>query len=198
MDSHLSKRAPLRALLAMAALSLGLVLPGIAAGDTNPSDSQVTARVKEALAAVGSLKGANIGVKTADGVVTLSGTVSDPHAKFAAVAAVIKVEGVRILDDELKTPSELQKPAGTGAAKPAVWRPVRDDKITTDVKQVLASSLPNRYKLDVKTTDGVVHLRGDLKDQDAIARIKGLVAQVDGVKRVDTSELDAPFVAIAY
>ena len=105
MHKYLSKLASLRALLAVAVLGLGLGLsmPGHA---DNLSDSQVTTKVKAALATVKSIKGANIAVKTVDGVVTLSGTVSDPHAKFAAVAAVIDLEGVRILDDQLKTQTD--------------------------------------------------------------------------------------------
>ena len=77
-------------------------------------------------------------------------------------------------------------------------QPARDERITLDVRQALAESLPSHYKVDVKTTDGVVYLRGDLKDQDAIAFVKGRVEQVDGVKSVDTSELDAPYISIAY
>lgn len=112
MDSK-SKRISLRALLAVAVLGLGLglAMPAIA-GDL--SDSQVTVKVKAALATVKSIKGANIGVKTVDGVVTLSGTVSDPHAKFAAVAAVVDLEGVRILDDRLKTKTDRNEVAVTG------------------------------------------------------------------------------------
>lgn len=114
MNDYRSKLMSLRTLLAVTVLGLGLGLstPGIAAG--NLSDSQVTTRVKAALANVKSLKGANISVKTVDGVVTLSGTVSDPHAKFAAVAAVVDLEGVRILDDQLKTETDHNQVADAG------------------------------------------------------------------------------------
>lgn len=110
MNTYLSKQVSLRTLPAIAALSfaLGLAMPVTATGDTRVSDSQVTAGVKEAIAGVPSLKGYKISVKTVDGVVTLSGAVNDYHAKFAAVTAALKVEGVRILDDELKTPAERQ------------------------------------------------------------------------------------------
>ena len=110
MSRYLSKRASRRALPAMAALvlALGLAMPGTATSDPRVSDSQVTARVKQAIAGVASLKGFKIGVKTVDGVVTLSGAVNDYHAKFAAVTAALKVEGVRILDDKLQTPAERQ------------------------------------------------------------------------------------------
>lgn len=110
MDTQ-SKRTSLRTLLAVAVLGLSVGLPAMA-GDL--SDSQVTMKVKAALATVKSIKGASIAVKTVDGVVTLSGTVSDPHAKFAAVAAVVDLQGVRILDDQLKTKIDRNEVAAAG------------------------------------------------------------------------------------
>ena len=203
MNKHLSKKASLRALLAMVALSLGLGLsmPGSAAVDNSVSDSQITAQVKQQIAAEPTLKGADIGVKTVKGVVTLSGTVSDPHAKFAAAAAAIRVQGVLTLNDDLKVASDRQTVALASSASPArsvMRHSARDERITLDVQQTLAESLAKPYKVDVKTTDGVVHLRGDLKDRDAIAFVKGRVEQVDGVKGVDTSELDVPYISITY
>ena len=111
MDTQ-SKRTSLRALLAVAVLGLSVGLPAMA---SDLSDSQVTLKVKAALATVKSIKGASIAVKTVDGVVTLSGTVSDPHAKFAAVAAVVDLEGVRILEDQLKTKTDRNEVAATDA-----------------------------------------------------------------------------------
>jgi hyperosmotically inducible protein len=203
MNKHLSKKASLRALLAMVALSLGLGLsiPGSAAMDNGVSDSQITAQVKQQIAGEPTLKGADIDVKTVKGVVTLSGTVSDPHAKFAAAAAAIRVQGVLTLNDDLKVASDRQTVALASAPSPArsaMRHSARDARITLGVQQVLAESLARPYKVDVKTTDGVVHLRGDLKDRDAIAFVKERVQQVDGVKSVDTSELDVPFISITY
>jgi hyperosmotically inducible periplasmic protein len=203
MKKHLSKQASLRALLATAALSvgLGLAMPASAAMDDHVSDSQITAQVKQPIAAEPTLKGADIDVKTEKGVVTLSGTVSDPHAKFAAAAAAIRVQGVLTLNDDLKVASDRQRVAWVSSASragSAMRHSARDERITQDVRQVLAESIPHHYKVDVKTTDGVVYLRGDLKDQDAIAFVTGRVEQVDGVKSVNTSELDAPYISIAY
>jgi hyperosmotically inducible protein len=203
MKQHLSDKVSLRILLATAALSagLGLAMPGSAATDDSVSDSQITAQVKEQIAGEPTLKGANIDVKTVKRAVTLSGTVSDPHAKFAAAAAAIRVRGVLTLNDDLKVASDRQKVASATSfspARPAMRHSARDERITLDVRQALAESLPSPYKLDVKTTDGVVYLRGDLKDQDAIAFVKGRVEQVDGVKSVNISELDVPFISMAY
>lgn len=200
MNRYLSDNAPLRTLLAVATLafSLGLGKPVIAAGSS--SDNGITARVKENLAGVERLKGDDIGVKTVNGVVTLSGTVRDPHAKFAAAQAAISVEGVRVLDDELKTAPVPRKVAMADPkpGKPMPRHSARDDKITANVRQLLAYSLPSRYKVDVVTSDGVVYLSGDLQSRDAVTRVSTLVAQVNGVKSVNTVGLDAPFVTMVY
>jgi osmotically-inducible protein OsmY len=187
--------------MAVLSLGLGFAMPGSAATDNGVSDSQITSQVKQQIAAEPTLKGTDIGVQTANRVVTLSGTVSDPHVKFAAAAAAIRVPGVLILNDDLKVASDRQKVAVASppsSARATTRHAARDEKITLDVQQVLAESLRKPYKLDVKTTDGVVHLRGDLRDQDAVAFVKGRVEQVDGVKSVDTSELDVPYISIAY
>ncbi len=177
-------------------LGLGLAMPSIAADSA--SDNEVSARVKESLAGVDSLKGANISVQTADGVVTLSGTVSDPHAKFAAVAAADTVEGVRVLNDELKTTSPRKPVADVRAGKPATRRAIADDRITGEVREVLAQSVPKNYKVNARTSDGVVYLSGDVMNTDTIERLRGLVAKVDGVKSVNTQGMDAPFITMAY
>ncbi|HEV2332928.1 MAG TPA: BON domain-containing protein [Gammaproteobacteria bacterium] len=210
MNRYLSKKTSLCALLAMAGAGfcLGLAMPAVARDAaptqvthaTTASDNGVTARVKESLAGVQSLKGDSIGVKTVDGVVTLSGTVKDPHAKFAAVQAAVSVEGVRVLDDELKTPAERSRVAMADpkSAKAPVRHSASDEKITVNVRQLLAENLPSRYKVDVVTSNGVVYLSGDVQSQEAISRVSALVAQVDGVKSVNTVGLDAPFVTMVY
>ena len=212
MKRYLANKTVLRALLAVTGLALGLGLDTqvmAARADTQAetqdtsvvtaiTDKDVTAKVKQRLAAAPALKDADIGVTTVKGVVTLSGTVSDPHAKFAAAALAIQVPGVRILDDELKTASDNKPSADVRTGKSALYRSVPDSRITADVRQLLAQSLPKRYKVAARTDHGVVYLSGDLMDGNAIERIRGMVAQVDGVKGVNTIGLDAPFVTMAF
>ena len=210
MKCHFLNGAPLRAALIVAGLALGLGLDTqVIAASTPPpsethaaapnvSDGQINARVKETLAGVPSLKGADIAVATSEGVVTLSGTVGDPHAKFAAANAAITVEGVRILDDELKVRSGNKMAAETRTGRSGAKHSASDDRITADVKQLLAVSIPKRYKVDAKTEHGVVYLSGEVMDGNAIERLRGMVAKVDGVKQVNTLGLDAPFVVMAY
>jgi len=204
MSRYLSGNTRLRALAAVIGIAFGAVLvaPVYAARSDAPaqaasSDSQITARVKEQLAGVPSLKGANVDVKTDDGVVTLSGAVKDRYAKSAATTAALTVEGVRILDDELKITSAPKKVADPRVGK-AANRSAEDDRITADVRQLLAQSIPKRYKVDARTEHGVVYLSGDVMDGAAVERLRGMVAQVDGVKNVNTLGLDAPFVTMNY
>ena len=213
MKRYLSNKALRGALLAVAGLALGLGLDTqvmAASADTQAetqdngvvtaiTDKDVTAKVKQRLAAAPALKDADVGVTTVKGVVTLSGTVSDPHAKFAAAALAIQVPGVRILDDELKTVPDPSRPvADARAGKPALYRSIPDSRITADVRQLLAQSLPKRYQVAARTDHGVVYLSGNLMDGNAIERIRGMVAKVDGVKSVNTIGLDAPFVTMAF
>lgn len=200
MYGYLSKHLAWRSLLAVAGLGLGLGvgMPGMAASGTSASDSAITARVIDGLTHQASLKDANINVKTVNGVVTLTGTVSDFRAKADASTVGIETAGVKVLDNELKTAPPQQKSTDSLSGKSAAPRSVRDDKITADVRQVLADSLSSRYQVDVKTVDGVVYLKGDVKSQHAIDRISSLVAQVEGVKRVNTTGLDYPYVVFDY
>lgn len=210
MNRYLSGKAVFRdtMLIAGLAFGFGINLPVFAAAPVPKahsadagqamSDSNITAQVKLRLADVKGLDKSDIGVTTNNGVVTLSGTVSDPHAKFAAVAAAISVEGVRILDDELKTPPNYKLAAETKTAKGTTKHGASDSRITAQVKDLLAQSVSPRYKVDVATTDGVVFLRGDLANRDAVERVKGLVEKVDGVKSVNMLGVDAPFITMTY
>ena len=88
---------------------------------------------------------------------------------------------------------------GFGLALPGFAVALSDSEITARVRENLAGveSLKGAT-IGVKTTDGVVHLSGDLQSQDAVDRIKDLVAQVDGVKSVNTVGLDSPYVTMVW
>lgn len=203
MNRYLSYGASLPALLPIVGLLCSFAVPSYAASSAAPaqtaaSDGEITAQVKQQLAGVESLKGDNIAVKTSDGVVTLSGTVKDTQQKSDATTAAITVEGVKVLDDELKTTPVRKRVADAKTVKATAKRGANDDRINADVQEVLAQSVPRRYKVDAKTDDGVVYLSGDVMDGAAIERLQFLVARVDGVKSVNTLALDAPFVTMTY
>jgi len=175
MNRHWLNDTMLRTLLLSAGLAFGLAvgMPALAADNAassqahggTVSDAAITAEVKRRFENTASLRKADIGVTTANGVVTLSGTVSDPHAKFAAAALVIQVKGVRILDDELKTRSDYMQVAEIRPVKAANRHKASDDRITSEVEvQLQAGGLIGKRKLDVTTDDGVVSLSGYLPD----------------------------------
>ena len=65
------------------------------------SDAGLTAKVKTALVAEPGLKALQINVDTADGVVTLSGTVDSPTNVDRATQVAQAVQGVKSVDNRL-------------------------------------------------------------------------------------------------
>ncbi len=65
------------------------------------SDATITAKVKSKFVADDQLKAHEINVDTKNGVVTLSGSVSDPGSKERAATVAREVEGVTSVDNKL-------------------------------------------------------------------------------------------------
>lgn len=147
------------------------------------SDTAITAKVKTKLMGDDRLKKSDISVTTTNGVVTLEGTATSSKAKSAAGELTKSVEGVKSIDNNLKVP-------GSSKAGAKTKRTVSDSWITTKVKsEILADSVSKGFNVSVKTTHGVVVLKGSLANQDAIDHVKDVAGKVDGVKSVDTSGL---------
>ncbi len=65
-----------------------------------------------------------------------------------------------------------------------------DSWITTKVKaELMADNLSKGFDVKVDTKDGVVSLEGILLNQDAIDHVTALAASIEGVRRVDASQL---------
>lgn len=147
------------------------------------TDTAITAKVKATLMGEDGLKNSKISVTTTNGVVTLKGSASSSDAKVAAEKAAKSVEGVKSVDNNLSTPGSSKKVAKTKQIASDSW-------ITTKVKsEILADSLSKGFEISVTTVDGVVALKGELSNQDAIAHVKHIAQGVEGVKSVDTSAL---------
>lgn len=154
------------------------------------SDSAITVKVKAKLMGTDGLGKSDINVTTTNGVVTLDGSASSSNAKAAAETAVKSVDGVKSVDNNLKTPSSNKVSEKAGEAASKAGRIVSDSWITTKVKsEILADSLTKGFDVNVETVHGVVVLKGALANQDAIDHVKDLAEKVDGVKSVDTSAL---------
>ncbi len=154
------------------------------------TDTAITAQVKAKLMGEASLKKSRIHVTTTNGVVTLEGSASSSNAKAAAAAAAKSVEGVKSVDNNLKTRARSTASAKTRDAVAKTKRVASDSWITTKVKsEILASSVTKGFEVSVKTTHGVVVLKGSLANQDAVDHVKEIAQKVHGVKSVDTSAL---------
>ena len=149
-------------------------------------DAAITAKVKTALSSERHLKTSNISVTTTNGVVTLEGSAANSKAKKLAGSVAVAIDGVKSVDNSLKTPNSSKTVAKTKEA-------VSDSWITTKVKSdLIADSVAKGFDINVVTTDGVVVLKGTLANQDAIDHVKDLAGKVKGVKGVDVSALICP------
>jgi len=146
-------------------------------------DTVITGKIKSKMSSEHSLKQSDISVTTTNGVVTLDGSASSDKAKSHAESISKSVDGVKSVDNNLKTPH-----SSTTVAK--TKRVMSDSWITTKVKsEMLADSVSKGFDVSVKTLHGVVVLKGALPNQDAIAHVKDIAARIDGVKSVDISAL---------
>lgn len=167
------------------------------------SDTTITTEVKSRLESDYQLRDSDISVSTANGEVTLEGSVRDATAKSAAEDAARSVEGVRTVHNNLDTSAGSMASGGMGSgdrggmgsgdraeAEGGAGQAVSDTWITTKVKsELLADSVSQGLDVNVETKDGVVSLEGTVEDEQAIEHVKDIVAGVEGVKRVDTSGL---------
>jgi hyperosmotically inducible periplasmic protein len=152
------------------------------------SDTAITTQVKAKLATDSSIKSSDISVTTANGVVTLDGSVSDAATRSAVERTAKSVTGVTSVYNRLSLSS------GGMAAMTSDDDEGQDDTsdtwITTKVKaSLLADSDAKGFDVDVETRNGVVMLQGALQDQDAVDHVTQIAAGVEGVKSVNATEL---------
>jgi hyperosmotically inducible periplasmic protein len=160
------------------------------------TDTAITAGVKAKLAMERDLDSSDITVATADGTVTLTGSVSNAAAKSAAESAARSVAGVSDVSNRLSVSSPSVAAAtrtvgeGIAATGDAATQAASDTWITTKVKSVLlADSDAKGLDVKVSTKDGVVTLEGELTSQAAVDHVKALAMDVEGVKSVNTTAL---------
>lgn len=160
------------------------------------TDAAITTGVKAKLALDRNLDSSDISVATANGTVTLTGSVTDAAARSAAETATRSFAGVTNVNNRLSVQSTTVAAAAktTGeavmATGDAAQQAMSDTWITTKIKSVLlADSEAKGLDVRVDTKDGVVTLEGELASQAAIDHVKMLAADVEGVKRVNSTAL---------
>ena len=139
------------------------------------NDSWLTAKTKIALAADARVKGRQIDVETAKGVVTLRGKVDSDTAKHAAEDIAKKLDGVKSVKNDL----QVVAPSTREAVED------KDDAITARVQKKIAkdSHLKNA-NIAVQTNAGVVSLTGEVPDLMTSANASWTAWFVPGVKSV--------------
>lgn len=165
---------------------------------TAVADTALTANVQTRLTRENSVSAADIQVTTNEGVVTLEGNVESEYAKSAAEAIARSVEGVDRVDNRLVASPRASRTSGSygveedrmssaGATSDSMGS---DTWITTQVKSLLlADSVSRGLEISVDTRDGIVMLEGALADEDTREHVTEIVADVEGVRRVDTERL---------
>lgn len=141
-------------------------------------DSTITAKVKAALIDDDAIKSSDISVKTDKKVVTLSGFVNSQEQAEKAVAVTKGVEGVVSVKDKLHVKDAAGK-------EQSISGYAGDTATTSEIKaKFLADSeIPSR-NLKVTTSNGIVHLSGQVKSQAQAAKAEQIAKAVEGVKSV--------------
>jgi hyperosmotically inducible periplasmic protein len=140
---------------------------------TMVSDSWLTSKTKISLFADERVKGTQVSVDTAKGVVHLRGKVDSAEAKSAASDVAQGVEGVKSVKNDLQVV--------TPAARQAVDA---NDKDIAKAVETRLSKDSQLNKVDVRTDAGVVTLTGQVATIGASAKASEMARGVAGVKSV--------------
>jgi hyperosmotically inducible protein len=140
---------------------------------TMVSDSWITSKTKISLFADERVKGTQVSVDTAKGVVHLRGKVDSAEAKSAAGSITQGVEGVKSVKNDLQV------------VAPAARKMV--DASDSDVAKAVGTRLSKDSqlkKVDVRTDAGVVTLTGEVATIGASAKASEMARGSSGVKSV--------------
>lgn len=144
--------------------------------DNYMDDSGITAKVKTALVDDKAIKSTDISVETEKGVVTLSGFVATQAQAEKAVDVAGRVEGVKSVSDKLHVKDQATQSVKSYAG---------DTATTSELKaKLLADDIVPSRNVKVETTDGVVQLSGEVKNQAQSDRAESIAKAIDGVKSV--------------
>jgi hyperosmotically inducible periplasmic protein len=140
---------------------------------TMVSDSWLTSKTKISLFADERVKGTQVSVDTAKGVVHLRGKVDSAEAKSAASDIAQGVEGVKSVKNDL----QVVPPAARQAVD-------ANDKDIAKAVETRLSKDSQLKKVDVRTDAGVVTLTGQVATIVASAKASEMARGVPGVKSV--------------
>ena len=134
-------------------------------------DNSIESSAKKSYVFKTYLKSDDIKVQSKDGVVVLTGTVSEEHHKSLAQETVADLPGVKSVDNRLEVKGEHP------AEKSDAW-------ISTKVKTTLLFHRSVSAATEVNTKDGIVTLKGGADNQAQKDLTTEYAKDVEGVKDV--------------
>lgn len=147
----------------------------------NTSDGSINSTIENKLSSESSLSGATLNVNTANGVVTLAGTVQSDSQAATATEIAASVQGVTDVNVARLT------------VKDANQQPMADTFITAKIKgQFLQHKLfgdkdISAMTIKVETNNGVVSLTGTSDNQDQVNNAITIAKSIAGVKEVKSN-----------
>jgi hyperosmotically inducible protein len=136
-------------------------------------DATITTKVEAKMAANPDVSAFNVDVDTNEGVVRLSGTVKSPEAKAEAEKIARGTEGVRRVINDIEV------------GERDMGDRLSDTAITTKIKAKITGDPDlNPFNINVDTKEGVVTLRGTVKDPDSKQAAERIARETEGVKSV--------------
>ncbi|MFH7326102.1 BON domain-containing protein [Desulfurivibrio sp. C05AmB] len=156
------------ALMLAAVAVLSFSVPAQASGQ----DDQIESSAKQSYVFKNYLKDDEIKIKSKDGVVSLTGTVSEESHKLLAAETVASLPGVKSVDNKLEVKEEKHDE-------------MSDAWIMTKVKTTLLFHRNvSGFKTEVDVKDGIVTLRGEADNQAQKDLATEYVKDIEGVKDV--------------
>lgn len=136
------------------------------------SDQDMTSAIRNALQAGGGVPAHLVDIKTAKGIVILSGTLSNVLAKEKAVRIAETIKGVRAVVDRIQvSPSQ----------------PYSDRAIQDNIYSALKVNLVTKDEtINVNVSDGVVTVTGNVPDWQTQYLVEQAIKGVKGVKAIET------------
>jgi len=148
---------------------------GKAEEKTPINDAYLTAKAKIALFADARVKGSEINVESAQGLMMIRGKVDSDAAKQAAEGIAKSIDGVKSVKNDLQVVAPSKREATDD----------KDAAITTRVNaQIANNSDLKKAGIRAQTNAGVVSLSGEVQNLMTSAQASWIVWQVPGVKSV--------------
>jgi osmotically-inducible protein OsmY len=143
------------------------------------SDAWITMKVKTALLFHRNVSATGTSVYTKDGIVTLQGEASSMAEKELTTEYAKDVDNVKEVQNNMTIAASPAAPDSTIGDK------IDDASITADVKSSLMShSATSALHTGVTTTDGVVTLSGEAKNDAEKSLVTKLTSDINGVTSV--------------